>query len=118
MSLRRRLAPPSLVWALALGCVGWPPGEDPRGVKLLEMGARLVAAIEARRGGTGAYPSDLSFVAGRFDLERRRSDFRFEYAPVADGYRLVLDYVPSWPESGRVTCAYRPGTRWDCRSYL
>src|SRR5262245_30299122 len=110
-----RIAVLSVSLSLA-GCISiWSPGEDPRGRELLEGGDRLVLELAQFRVANGSYPSELAGIRSTVDLGRPGSDFHFSYDREADSYLLTLDYTPSWPQSGRVSCSRRhdsPG--WGC----
>ena len=112
----------ALLWvSLSLtGCYWiWSPGEDPRGRELLEAGDRLMSELEQFRVANGSYPLELTELHSTVDLGRPGSSFHFEYGRERDSYGLGLDYTPSWPQSGRVSCLRRPdSTGWGCHRYL
>jgi hypothetical protein len=109
----------SLAAAVAFGCATWSPGTDPRGRDLIETGNQLVASLEAFRSSTGHYPESLAELPSTPDLGAPGTDFDFHYEPNGEGYRLYLNYTPSWPQTGRISCFFRPGAAgWGCSGYL
>lgn len=97
----------------------WSPGEDPRGRELLRAGDQLVSELQQFRDANGSYPSDLEALRSTVDLGRPGSDFYFSYHREADSYGLILNYTPSWPQSGRISCARRDDSAgWGCLGYL
>lgn len=109
-----------VVSASLAGCVSiWPPGGDPRGRELLTAGNQLVSELQQFRVANGSYPSELAALHTNVDLGRPGSDFYFSYDREADSYGLTLNYTPSWPQSGRVSCAWRADSSdWGCHGYL
>jgi len=102
------------------GCLSvWSPGEDPRGRELLVEGDRLVAALQQYRAANGSYPAELAALGSNIDLGRPGSDFYFSYDRDSDSYLLTVNYTPSWPQNGRVTCSRRhDSSEWGCHGYL
>ena len=104
---------------LLFGCAIWQPGTDPQGRELIARGNELAAALEAFRGSTGRYPANLQELPSKFELGRPGSDFHFGYETHQDTYRLYLNYAPSWPQVGLVSCGFEPGASgWGCHGYL
>jgi hypothetical protein len=100
-------------------CAGWSPGTDPKGRDLIASGNELVAEIEAHKQRSGGYPDSLADLSLPVSIGRPGSDFHFHYEPKHDDYNLFLNYTPSWPQSGRVACAYgRANAEWNCAGYL
>jgi hypothetical protein len=105
------------LYLLTVGCA--TPGSDRQGRNLIATGNRIVAALEAHRSATGAYPVSLVELSGAFDLGRPGSDHEFLYRPATDTFQLTLNYSPSWPNTGRVTCGFEAATQeWRCGGYL
>jgi len=119
VTMRYQLISLALAAAVAAGCAIWAPGTDPRGRDLIENGDQLVTSLEAFRSSTGHYPETLDELPSTPDLGAPGTNFDFHYEPNREGYRLHLNYTPSWPQSGRVSCCFAPGaTGWGCSGYL
>lgn len=118
MRTLRIAALPVLVSLVACTSI-WSPGEDPRGRELLEAGDRLASELEQFRVANGSYPPDLVALRSAVDPGRPGTDFHFTYDREADSYSLTVDYTPSWPQSGRVSCSRRDDSpSWSCHGYL
>ncbi len=111
--------------SLLIGCVAlaactvWRPGRDPRGLELIATGDTLVVALEEFRQANGRYPASLQDLPGSYSLGAPGTGHCFRYSGEAAGYRLSLDYSPSWPQSGKVNCATQAGAAgWACHTYL
>ncbi len=118
--MKRVLVAALVVSSLLAGCLSlWSPGEDPRGRQLLRDGDRLLSELERFRAANGVYPPKLEALGSTVDLGRPGGDFYFYYNRDSDSFHIILDYTPSWPQTGRVTCSRRPDARgWGCLGYL
>ena len=102
---------------LAVACA--TPGADRRGRDFIATGNKIVAALETKRSAAGVYPASLAELPDPFDLGKPGTDHDFLYKPSADGFHLILNYTPSWPNMGRVSCGFESNTKqWKCGGYL
>lgn len=99
---------------LLAGCSLWAAGDDPRGREVRAAGKELVAALERHRLAHGSYPASL----GELDAEPTTSS-DVVYKRQNGAYLLLLTYSPSWPQPGRISCAFSTAVpEGECAGYL
>ncbi len=76
----------------------------------------VIPSIEAHLAETSRYPESLE--AAGATLADLPATTRINYRLVEGGYRVSIDYTPSWPTGGRTNCSYvSEGQAWACHGY-
>lgn len=97
-------------------CAMWPAGDDPNGSQLNSHASLVLMALNKFQVEHGRPPQSFSELVPAYltalpSVPELMLDVKNKL--------LVFNYLPSWPQSGQVSCSARIGTtEWKCHGYI